>query len=144
MSPNSRDGVYRVTAERHDAEERAVAAENVCCLNVGAAGIADDVPAESSAVDAPLAEDNHGKHRLSSRHRLVLSRLVSRNGPTSVIVLARDIAAYLTDQSDKSVSTETIQETFVDIQPYVEDLSRRGYVEYCEAVGTVVLSARDH
>lgn len=78
---------------------------------------------------------------LSPRHRLVLSRVAARGGSTSVVILAGDVAAHVTDQPRESVPPELVRQAFIDVHSSLETLSRGGYIEYCEDVGTVALRA---
>ena len=88
-----------------------------------------------SVVRAPDEEE----HALSPYHWLILSRLAAREGPTSVVILARDVAAHLTERPLESVSQRMVQRAFIELHPYFEELSKDGYLEYCEDIGTVEL-----
>ena len=83
-------------------------------------------------------------HHLSPRHRLILSRLLHHDGVLSVVALACDVAAYISDQPPESLSSEVVRQAFVDLQPSLTWLASQGYIDYCEAVGTVELRMRTH
>lgn len=98
-----------------------------------------EAKAETHHRTAPVGRETGREGMLSARHRLILSHLVASGGTHSAVTLARDVAAHLAGESPDSVRPGPIRRTFVQLRPYLADLSSAGYIEYRPEDGSITL-----
>lgn len=89
--------------------------------------------------DQPQPTGPDGRYELSISQRVVLSCLAGNGGETSLVELARDVAAHRLDVSAEEVSPHYARQMYCRLSSSVVDaLAAQDLVVYDERVGTVI------
>jgi len=77
---------------------------------------------------------------LSPHHQIIISCLRGCGGRTSIVQLARAVAAHRRNQNQSSVPAGAIRRTYRELTVQrLDELTNRGLIEVCDRTGTVEL-----